>query len=70
MSDIETVGTALPKEMARVRDNIIPVYQTIPTGAFATIMMRRDLDNAARAMAEGDVVGMIAALEALKEYKL
>jgi len=32
--------------------------------------MRRDLDLAARAMAEGDVVGMISAYKALKDYKL
>lgn len=67
---IETVGDALPKEMARVRDNILPIYASVPDAALATIMIRRDLDNAATAMAQGDVVGMIAALESLREYKL
>lgn len=67
----ETLGDALPKEMARIRDVVMPAYQEIgPAGMLALIMMRADLDKAAKAMAEGDVVEMIAALEALKSYEL
>lgn len=67
MSD--TLGDALPKEMARVRDRVMPAYQEIGnSGWFALNMMRRDLDAAAKAMAEGDVVAMIRAYEALKTY--
>ena len=67
MSD--TLGDALPREMARVRDAVMPVYQSIgPAGAFALAMMRRDLDAAAKALAEGDVVAMLAAHESLKGY--
>lgn len=66
----ETIGTALPAEMTRVRDELIPMYQSIgPAGSFAVMMMRQSLDNAARVMAEGDVVGMIKALEDLRGYK-
>ena len=65
----ETLGDALPKEMARVRDEVMPPYQEIgPAGAFALAFMRRDLDLAATAMAAGDVAAMARALAALREY--
>jgi hypothetical protein len=67
----ETLGDALPKEMARIRDVVMPVYRDIgPVGGFALAFMRQDLDAAARAMAEGDVVAMIGAYQKLKAYKL
>jgi len=67
----DTVGDALPREMARVRDEVIPPYVEIgPAGAFALTLMRRDLDMAAKAMAEGDVAAMIAALKELQGWKL
>jgi hypothetical protein len=65
-----TVGDDLPKEMARVRDVLMPLYLSIgPAGGFALGMMRRSLDRAAKAMAEGDLVGMIAAYKELKDYQ-
>lgn len=64
-----TLGEALPKEMARVRDKVMPAYAEIgPAGAFALALMRRDLDAAARAMAEGDTVAMLRVYESLKGY--
>lgn len=63
----ETLGTALPKEMARVRE-LLPLYDSIPTGGFAAAMMRADLDSAARAMIEGDIVEMIRVFKSLKGY--
>lgn len=70
MAETVTVGDALPKEMARVRDKVLPLYQSCgPAGAFAANMMRRDLDDAAKALAEGDVVEMIRVLQALKEWQ-
>lgn len=69
MSAPESLGEALPREMARVRDHVMPAYLEIgPPGAFALAMMRRSLDEAAAAMVEGDVVKMIAAYEDLKGY--
>ena len=66
--DVDTLGDALPREMARVRDVVMPAYQSIgPAGAFALAFMRRDLDEAARAMAEGDVVAMLRVYQSLKE---
>lgn len=67
----DTLGDALPREMARVRDEVMPAYLEIgPAGAFALSFMRQDLDRAAKAMAEGDLPAMITAYQALKEYKL
>lgn len=66
----ESLGTALPAEMARVRDKVLPAYLAIPTGILAATMMRHDLDRAAKALAEGDVAAMIEVYGALKEWKL
>lgn len=68
----ETLGTALPKEMARVRDEVLPVYQSLPRESawFVLSVARMALDEAARTMAEGDVVGMIAAYKALQDIRL
>jgi hypothetical protein len=69
MSDTksETLGDALPAEMARVRE-LLPLYDSIPTGIFAATMMRADLDAAARALASGDVIEMIRVYQSLKDY--
>ena len=65
-----TLGDDLPKQMARVRDELIPQYQSIgPAGGFAIEMMRRSLDRAAMAMAEGDLPAMIAVYQELKSYQ-
>lgn len=66
---VVTLGDALPREMARVRDEVMPAYQEIGvSGLFALRMMRADLDLAARAMAEGDTVTMLRVYESLKGY--
>jgi hypothetical protein len=67
---MSTLGQDLPKQMARVRDELIPQYQSIgPASEFAVSMMRRSLDRAAIAMAEGDLPAMIAAYKELKDYQ-
>ncbi len=67
----ESLGTALPKEMTRVRDTVIPPYIEIgPVGAIALAMMRQSLDAAQTALAEGDVIAMLRAYEDLKGYQL
>jgi hypothetical protein len=68
---METLGDALPKEMARIRDEVMPAYQSIgPAGGFALTLMRTSLDRAAKAMAEGDLPEMIAVYKDLQSYKL
>jgi hypothetical protein len=68
MSDTKTLGDALPREMARVRDHVLPYYTPEVNGQFAAAQMRADLDAAAKAMAEGDVVAMMRAYESLKGW--
>ena len=66
-----TLGDELPKEMARVRDEVMPAYLEIgPSGLPALMLMRRELDRAAKALAEGDVVAMIQALKSLKQFEV
>lgn len=71
MNNIDTLGDALPREMKRVREEIIPVYQTCGnSGQLAIALMNSDLSKAEIALASGDTVKMIEAYNALKEYKL
>lgn len=66
----ESLGTVLPAEIARVRDRVLPAYLAIPTGIIAATMMRADLDAAAKALAEGDVVEMIRVYQELKGWEV
>ena len=69
----DTLGDALPREMARVRDEVMPQYlavRRIPGVNVEWVLtrMRASLDRAAKAMAEGDVVAMLRAYQDLKGY--
>lgn len=64
---METLAEALPKEQQRVRE-LLPIYDAIPAGVFAAIMMRQSLMRAEQAASTGDVVAMLAAYEDLKGY--
>jgi hypothetical protein len=65
-----SIGEALPAEMTRVRDELLPIYLSIgPPGLFAVASMRRALDEARRALAECDVVAMLRVYEELKGFK-
>lgn len=66
----ETLGTALPALIAKVRDEILPLYVELgPTGAIGAALIRADLDRASKAMIEGDLTEMIAAYQELKGIK-
>ena len=68
MSD--SLGEALPREMARVRDVVIPVYLERATCQFSAALMRADLDLAAKSIIEGDIVAMVRIYKKLKEWRL
>ena len=71
MNTTTSLGEQLPIEMARVRDTVLPFYLEIGLGgSFGAMTIRAALDNAARSMAEGDVVAMIRAYKELKEIEL
>ncbi len=66
---VRTLADALLEEIARVRDKVMPAYLEIgPSGGFALACMRKDLDDAARALAEQDGVACLHLYEALKGY--
>jgi hypothetical protein len=67
-----SLAEALPREMARVRDVVMPQYQALQgmpgvNVDFALALMRADLDAATKAMMEGDVVEMLRIYQSLKE---
>lgn len=67
-----TLAEALPREMTRVRDEVLPQFIALRGMPNVIVepqimMMRADLDAAARALAEGDVVEMLRVYQSLKE---
>jgi len=63
---METLGDALPKEQARVRE-LLTQYKSIgPAGTFGAMMLEQDLRAADQAVMSGDVVAMLRAFERLK----
>ena len=65
---IETLGTALPKEIERCGE-ILQQYKSLGPLAFGYAMIKDDIRQAHMAMMEGDVVAMLRAYEALKGCK-
>jgi hypothetical protein len=67
---MESLGEALPKEQARVRELILQYRDPMLKGAgsLAAACMEVSLRNADQAVMSGDVAAMIAAYEDLKGY--
>ena len=64
---VETLGDALPKEIARVRE-VLGHYKEIgPAGMFGSAMIEQDLRAADAAVMSGDVVAMLKAYKTLRE---
>ena len=69
MSDETTsLGDALPKEQARVRE-VLAEYKKIPQGVFGAVIIEQALKNADEAVISGNIFAMIAAYEELKEIE-
>lgn len=67
--EYKTLGTELPAEITRVRDQIMPNYILIgKSGEPALIMMRTAMDEAIKALAEGDMISMLEWYEQLKGF--
>lgn len=58
----------LPKEQKRVRE-LAQRYAVMPTGVFALALMNAALEEAEVAAASGNISGMLAALDKLKEFE-
>lgn len=67
---IETLGKALPRQQARVRELIIQYRDPILQGAgtLAAMMMENSLKKADQAIISGDVVAMLQAYHDLESY--
>jgi len=67
----ESLGDALPKEQARVRELIIQYLDPVLCGAgrVAAALMEQDLKKTDEAVMSGDVVEMIRMYEKLKEWE-
>jgi len=66
---MESLGTALPKEQARVRE-VLGHYKEIGSaGMFGAAMIEQSLQKADQAIIGGDVVAMLTAYEDLKEIE-
>lgn len=66
----ESLAEGLPRQIARVRDEVVPAYLAVgPAGALALLFIRQSLDAASKAMIEGDVVAMLRAYENLRGYE-
>jgi hypothetical protein len=59
----------IQEQTRRVRDELIPMYESIgPAGAFAIAMMRAALKEGEAAIASNDVVRMVRACKSLEEF--
>jgi hypothetical protein len=66
MSENTTLGDALPKEIARVREVLGHYKELGPVGMFGAMFIEQDLQAADKAVMSGDVVAMLQAFEELK----
>jgi len=63
-----TVGDDIQVQIKRVRDEVIPIYESIGApGTFAVAMMKQTLDQATKALAEGDIIAILRVYEELKD---
>jgi hypothetical protein len=66
MSENTTLGDALPKEIARVREVLGHYKELGPVGMFGAMFIEQSLQAADKAVMSGDVVAMLQAFETLK----
>ena len=62
----ESLGEALPKEMARVRTVLGHYRELGPVGAIGAMLIEQDLQAADLAVMSGDIVQMLRIFEKLK----
>ncbi len=58
----------LNQQLVRNRE-LLKAYEEIPTGAFGAVMIRKYIDVAEKAIADGDTVAMMRAYKALESTK-
>lgn len=71
---VDTLADALPREMQRVREKVLPIYIAMrgEPGIMvepAIMMMNAALTEAEQALGQGDVVRMLRAYENLRGFE-
>lgn len=66
----ENLVEGIQRQCNRIRDEVLPEYDKIPTGALAATLMRHSIKQAEAAVASGDVLAMLAAYKDLEGYDL
>jgi len=67
-NSVTSVGSDFPDQLERARE-VLSQYAAIPQGAFGAACIRRDIAEAERAFASGDVVAIIRAYAKLREIQ-
>lgn len=65
----ENIIEGIQRQCARIRDEVLPLYDEIPAGRFAASMMRNSIQDAEAAVASGDVIAMVKAYHDLEGYE-
>jgi len=58
----------LQEEMSRCHE-LLKLYEEIPTGAFGAMMIKKEILDAEKAIANGDTIEMMRSCKSLKECK-
>ena len=68
-----SLAEALPAKIHEMNEVIIPQYEAIiriaPLTAITVAVMRQEVKNAINALASGDVLQMLSAYAAIKDYE-
>lgn len=65
----QTLGEALPKEQARVREVLATFKEIGPAGAIGAFLIEQSLQKADKAVMSGDVIAMLVAYDDLKKIE-
>ncbi len=66
---METLGDGLQKELARNRELLVEYRAIGPSGMFGSAMIELGIQTAEKAMLENDLLAMIKAYKALREFE-
>lgn len=64
-----TLAEALPEEISRVEE-IIKIYDTVPGGELASVLMKDLVERAKQATLDGDTVAMLRTYNELIEWSM
>ena len=63
---MDTLGDALPREITRCKE-LLTIYEEMgPAGTFGVAFLKRDIEDAEKAIADNDLVAMVRIYPKLK----